>query len=642
MTGTATRGGEDPLERTIAARVATLSALSSTCAADRTVSMRPQSAGDLVTLRNALSKVASIAPPADVPLRIERTLGEGGMGVVQLATQTSLGRKVAAKRVREDGAPADAATYLLREAWVTGSLEHPNVVPVYDIVRSTQGEPVIVLKRIEGVHWGELIGDADSLHRRLGEGDPLELDLGILLQVCNAVHFAHSRGVVHRDLKPENVMIGTFGEVYVLDWGIAVDVGVPADSPLKPLLGVGRHDVAGTPAYMAPEMIDGVARVGVHTDVYLLGGILHEILTGKPPHDVADIVGLVRSITTSTPSFPPSAPPELVDLCERALSREPAQRPPSAEAFRLELVAFLRHRGSAQLAAAAQARLERLRTLLKSAGRRTVAPADERRRAYDLFSECRFAFQQALREWPENAPARTGLDDATVAMIEYELGQDDARAASALVGELSAPPPELLARVDAAVRAQDERRERMRKLERSADQSVSRPLRTVLVSTIGFLWGTLPLLRNALGDASSHGYVVAVAGLSGFTVLLGAVFRHALLGAPFNRRIYFGLLLHGLLQLVILWALMALGASRDVAETGAYFVWVCFAVAGTILVDTAGIPWALACLLTLAWMVRWPEHRPVAWLAGYAGFLGTVAIRWARDYRKPQKRAGED
>src|SRR6185503_14452978 len=137
-------------------------------------------------------------------------IGQGGMGVVREAEQVSLGRTVAVKTVKPDQRSPEAAQDLLREAWVTGSLEHPNVVPVHHLGLDDEGMPAIVLKRVEGVEWSKLIRDAEDVKRRYGAADLLVWNLSILMQVLNAIRFAHSRGILHRDLKPSNVMVGDF------------------------------------------------------------------------------------------------------------------------------------------------------------------------------------------------------------------------------------------------------------------------------------------------------------------------------------------------------------------------------------------------------------------------------------------------
>ncbi|MEO8796842.1 MAG: protein kinase, partial [Polyangiaceae bacterium] len=138
-------------------------------------------------------------------ISVSRTLGEGGMGVVKLGTQLTLGREVALKMLRAGAFDEPTRLRLVREAWITGSLEHPNIVPVHDVRVDADGRPVVVLKRIQGVHWGELLADPESARQVFGETDLLESHLRVLVQVANALHFAHTRHIIHRDVTPENV-----------------------------------------------------------------------------------------------------------------------------------------------------------------------------------------------------------------------------------------------------------------------------------------------------------------------------------------------------------------------------------------------------------------------------------------------------
>ncbi len=194
------------------------------------------------------------------------TLGQGGMGVVRSGKQTALDRDVAIKTLRPDHRSGGEALKLLQEGWVTGTLEHPNIVPVHDLGLDGDGAPVIVLKRIDGIDWSRLMRDGGEVERRFGAHDLLEWNLRVLLQVARAIEFAHSRALVHRDLKPENVMVGEFGEVYVLDWGIAVSLRPDETRLPRAEAAVG---IAGTPADMAPEMLGGEAP-STRTDIYLL------------------------------------------------------------------------------------------------------------------------------------------------------------------------------------------------------------------------------------------------------------------------------------------------------------------------------------------------------------------------------------
>ena len=233
---------------------------------------------------------------------------------------------------REQVRRAIAALDLLREAWVTGAIEHPNVVPIHFVEVDAEGLPLVVMKRIEGVEWSTLACDAAAVARRFGATDLLAWNLGVLMQVLNAVRFAHHRGVIHRDLKPSNVMIGDFGEVYLLDWGIAVSLR--DDGTGRFPLATDATELAGTPCYMAPEMLGrpGGPPLSERTDVYLAGAILYELLTGRVPHEGGDAISVLASVVASKFEIPPSVPAEIARICERAMHADPAQRYPSAEA----------------------------------------------------------------------------------------------------------------------------------------------------------------------------------------------------------------------------------------------------------------------------------------------------------------------
>lgn len=213
---------------------------------------------------------------------LTRLHAAGGIGRVWVARDTSLGRDVALKELRPERAHQPALwSRFLREAQVTGQLEHPGIVPVYEVGRrAVDNAPFYTMRFVRGRTLAEA---ADSYHRRRGSGEagPLELRelLTAFVGVCNAVAFAHSRGVIHRDLKPQNVVLGDYGEVIVLDWGLAKLTG-DADSDGTSALsgapqGEGSCDdtlagqVLGTPAYMAPEQAEGqLELLGPTTDVY--------------------------------------------------------------------------------------------------------------------------------------------------------------------------------------------------------------------------------------------------------------------------------------------------------------------------------------------------------------------------------------
>lgn len=386
-------------------------------ATDDTVSSPPMAGGSRpsrplpkisVDLRGSLSPDGPSEPSAD--LEVRRLLGEGGMGRVLLARQHSLARDVAVKTVK-DGAAPGAARALLFEGVICGQLEHPSIVPVHALGVDQAGRPALVMKRVEGETWDTLRRQPDHHLWEGWGGDEEDRIVGhveILMQVCNAVHFAHTRGIVHRDLKPENVLIGGFGDVYVVDWGVATPIDAPEDARL-----------CGTPGYMAPEMVRGEA-VDERTDVYLLGALLHELLTGELRHASATAAeALAMSLVSAPYEYDDGVPAGLARLANRACSVDPADRPESARAFRDALGGFLRHRTSVQLTSSATERLERLRALHETTTERRARHPDardaerdveDRRQMERLVAEAHFGFEQALDEWPDNAEARRGLE----------------------------------------------------------------------------------------------------------------------------------------------------------------------------------------------------------------------------------------
>jgi serine/threonine protein kinase len=219
--------------------------------------------------------------------QIVRRIGQGGMGSVYLAEDRELRREVAVKVMRSPTPAAEAEARMRREAQVIARLEHPGIVPVHDIGRLTDGRIFYVMKWVRGVNLAEY-----AVGRPTGEL------LRVFLKVCDAVAFAHENGVIHRDIKPGNIMVGVFGEVLVLDWGVAKVLGdagsiePPEPAPIEPNDLVTQDGaIVGTPGFMAPEQASGkIHLVDQRSDVYALGAILREMLgTGIVPRSLAAI-----------------------------------------------------------------------------------------------------------------------------------------------------------------------------------------------------------------------------------------------------------------------------------------------------------------------------------------------------------------
>jgi serine/threonine-protein kinase len=504
-------------------------------------------------------------------LAIVRTIGEGGMGRVHLARQRSLDRDVAVKTLKENPSSA-AKAGLFREARLTGALEHPGVIPVHALGVDDRGGPLLVMKRVEGVDWATLLGDAGHPLWAIltANVDRLAANLGILGSVCRTIEFAHSRGILHRDIKPENVMVGSYGEVYLVDWGIAT----PLDGPSS------TDGIAGTPAYMAPEMFFGLP-LDVRTDVYLLGATLHEVLTGRSRHDGKDVMQVLESVAVSRPvAYDASVPEPLGALCNAATARDRASRPEDVHAFRDRIAEFLQGRSARALSDAAS---ERLALLVAQLGATTgqVAPS-ALAAAYQLATEARFGFVQSLREHPNNAAASAGLRASILALVELEIRQKHADTAEALLREVDAPDPGLAARI-AAVRAEDETRrreaQRLEAIDHDLDPTVEAAPRALLVLVMVVLVATIAVVAITSTGGVTPGRAVAFGGSFTAAVLVGTlIFRRRLTSNAFNRKLS-GVMV-GTAVLVEIERIVAYAADFPVARIFTTDLWISAAAVG--------------------------------------------------------------
>lgn len=439
--------------------------------------------------RQDLLKIAPTLPvlraaPADsapqkgskstLDLHLLSLLGTGGMGQVHLARQLNLAREVAVK-TPHDKATQQAALSLLQEAYITGYLEHPNIVPIYTLGRNEDNQPLVVMKCIEGHSWQELLDKEEQF-------PPADLDyhIELLLQVCNALRFAHSRRVIHRDIKPENIMIGHFGEVYVLDWGVSISL--EDDHPLLPTR-ASCQGISGTPGYLAPEMAEqNFAAQDERTDVYLLGATLHTLLTGRMRHNGPGLLQVLFAASISEPvEYEEHIPQELGQIANRACHVDPDQRFESVDAFAKALKGFLHHRESVAVSKDAEARLGQLHALL-------TEEEPHRGHLHDTFGECRFGFQQALRMWPENQQARQGLQHCLEEMARYHLAQSNLDSALSCIDDLPEPNPELQDLSQAlSERLASERADlqRLKRLEDNLDLKTSMLPRRIVAFAIG-------------------------------------------------------------------------------------------------------------------------------------------------------------
>jgi len=374
-------GGVEPSLATIPAGRSTGQSLATVADADTEASLvdlglAPTQAGD--DSHRAAGYAVGSATSGFQRFRVLRPHARGGLGAVFVALDTELHREVAIKQILDNHVdnPVSRARFLL-EAEVTGGLEHPGIVPVYGLGTYADGRPYYAMRFIRGDSLKEVIerfhGDAEL------KGDPgrRSLELRKLLRrftdVCNAIDYAHNRGVLHRDIKPANIIVGEYGETLVVDWGLAkplgrVEPGLQSGEPPLVLSGASGSaetlpgSALGTPAYMSPEQADGdLERLGPRSDVYSLGATLYCLLTGKPSVEGDKIGAMLRAVRKGEFAQPrkldPSIDKALEAVCLKAMALKPEDRYESSRALADDIERWL---ADEPVAAYPERRIERL------------------------------------------------------------------------------------------------------------------------------------------------------------------------------------------------------------------------------------------------------------------------------------------
>ena len=440
--------------------------------------------------------------PADFSdFRLTEILGEGGMGRVYLGVQTCLNREVALKVSKVNTQDPRLIAQVFHEAQITATLDHPNILPVHLLALTEDQEPIQVMKRINGVTWSELLVDSKHpfwMHVDHPDGQE-HFHLEVLSQVSQAMSCAHDHHIIHRDLKPENIMIGRFGEVFVLDWGVALylpAIGLTASETHFSAQVSSQLDEAlvGTPAYMPPEMARSAKNdLGTWTDVFLLGAILYEILCGERIRRGNDIKVLFHEINTGTlPPLPSYLSEEFRSLIEASLASDHEHRIENGQSFRKLLV----HAMHTEQAAKVQRKARRISREL------VLALQDSRitEESYlsQLYDEARLTFRTSLEMWSSCARARRGLDKLHSVWGEHLIDKGDLSGAKRAIERLELPDPKLSQALELALSKKERLDQEHAQLQEwHADEQIShsRKLRLLFagVGLVVFGFGSLLL-----------------------------------------------------------------------------------------------------------------------------------------------------
>ena len=382
-------------------------------------------------------------------------LGKGGMGLVYLATQNSVKRSVALKVIRQDKQSDSFIKQFFYEAEITAGLEHPNITPVYELGRTKEGVCFYSMKYIQGNPWEKKIRD-----------NSIDENLEIFDKLCDAIAFAHSKGILHMDIKPDNVQLGEFGEVYAVDWGVASDLKRP-DS----------IRCAGTWQWISPEVARGdKSKIGKGSDIYLLGGILFQIVTGhhpRLPKESNEKMGQAALAKAAQNNLiqPTDCKDPMVAVALRALESDPKDRYAKVDDLQTAIHAIQKERANIK---SSQELTQKAIVL----GSEAIEQGD-----YDRFNRSLFGLKDAIELWDENPDATTELNKVRLAYGQCAFDKGDYDLAIQTLDRSEAQEDELYQKAELAQTAVKLRAQRFRLLRNAFIVSL-----LVGSGIVGLLW----------------------------------------------------------------------------------------------------------------------------------------------------------
>lgn len=552
-------------------------------------------------------------------------LGEGGMGVVYSAVQTSMGREVALKELKTNRTDVQFRRALLQEAWIVGLLEHPNILPVYTIEKSEDGLPIILMKKIQGKTWAHYLQYPKEAQEEFAYTDFISWNIDIILQVCNAISYAHDRGFLHRDLKPENIMIGDYGVVFVLDWGLSVAIDdrysdwIPRAKEVRV--------VAGSPAYMAPEMANVHGKgLSPATDIYLLGAMMYEVFTGSPPHKGGTLAEILTKIQEFTPTYPLGSCERFQDIISRCMHKDPSSRYPCVGSLQKELQELRVYRNFLPVLNAMNENIDSIY--------QQVAASSSRGNIYEHFFSARFAFQQLHAQGLLRDKNREDFRGAAIEIARWEITEHNPETSEILLEPWKDYVEKSLFE---EIKAEKERLHQQKvcveRIQISRSKTIGARTRMFVMLLTMMTWTLLPAWVLFSGADITFDLLHYHTLLSIFIfIAIGVWARHSISSTERNRQVYSILLcepiFHGFSDLTY----HLLGYEPAQVWSMRFMVWLAMIASYAVLLEARMLVVAVLYGCATLWIVQNPQYVPQASMTLNMVLCGVIYLVWRDDY----------